>query len=406
MNYLSHHQIFQSFHLRNFRALLVSQALTDSAQHMEIVVLGWFVLQKTDSPFYLGLLGACRFVGTIAAPLSGVAADRLNRRNLLVGLHGIYLLAAGGMVVLALGEWVEPWHALVAATLGGSTRASEIVPRQALVADVVDRAGLLNAIALLRTIANLGFVIGPVMGGALLATMGLGPAYIVVFGMYLVSASAIYLIRLQGHRSSISSASPWRDMVAAGGYIRGNRVIFTVLLLAGLVNLTLLPLLYGLMPVFARDVLGTESTGLGVLLATVGIGAVAGSVLLASVRNFRKKGRFFIVAILAWHVLYTALFFSSWFPLALMILGTVGITLAFWSVLSATFLLTATAPEFLGRVHGIRAFVVLVLPLGMLFFGGLMEGIGAPITLVIMGAVGGVLTLAILLGFRSLWNAE
>ena len=136
---------FESFRYRSFRFQWSSDGVAQWGFEMEALILGWFVLVETDSAFLVGLVGALRFLGTLGGPIYGLVVDRYDRRMLLISSRGLLAVLALTTASLALTDNLVAWHAFVIATLLGSLRMFDNVVRQSLIADVVPRRNLLNA---------------------------------------------------------------------------------------------------------------------------------------------------------------------------------------------------------------------------------------------------------------------
>ncbi len=192
----------------------------------------------------------------------------------------------------------------------------------------------------------------------------------------------------------------------AASYVRKEELILALLLMAFVVNLTGFPLNNGLMPVFARDVLGTGSTGLGQLLGAYSAGSAAGSATIAALARFGRPGRAIVLAAVAWHGSMAVLAGAQWFGAALIVATIVGFAQSFTMVTMAMTLLGATSPEIRGRVMGLRSLAVYGLPVGLLASGATADAFGASTALLINGAVGVTVAIAISLWLRRLWKHD
>ncbi|MEK7849110.1 MAG: MFS transporter, partial [Chloroflexota bacterium] len=162
---------------RDFRLLTLSTFLLFAARWMEVVVLGWMVLELTDSPFMVGVAGAFRFIGWSFGPLGGAISDRLERRRLLIVAQGVNTLTALSLLALLATDRLQVWQLFAAILIAGTTYAVDYPARNALVGDVVGDGELLNAMALNRAAQNLTAVVGPLLGGSLLLVVGYAGAY-------------------------------------------------------------------------------------------------------------------------------------------------------------------------------------------------------------------------------------
>ena len=174
-------------------------------------------------------------------------------------------------------------------------------------------------------------------------------------------------------------------------YVKGQQVLWGLLVLGVIINFTGWPLHTSLMPIFARDVLGTDSAGLGILMSTFGIGALIGSSVLASVRNLKSAGRLLILSVIAWHATMLAFSASSSFYLSLSILLLTGMAFSSTQVMMLTVILRTTLPEFRGRVLGLRSMAIYAYTFGSLNSGAIAGAWSAPLAASINGALGIVL---------------
>ncbi len=384
--------LFHSFSYRSFRMQWIADSLMSWSNEMENLILGWFVLVQTDSPFLLGLFGALKFLGTLVAPIYGVIADRMDRRHMLIGLRSIFAVLALTVTTLALTGTLEVWHVFVIATLTGMIRVADNVARQALIADIVPRESLLNAYGLTRTTQDSAKIAGSLIGAGLFAQFGLGLAYTGVTVLY--ASSVVFIAAVSIVRRAVPSQRDpvFRTLKSGVSYMRDSPTIMAVMFLAFLVNLTAFPLSNGLMPVVARDLFNTDENGLARLLAAVASGALTGSIAMAALSRIARPDRVMLFGVVAWH-LFLLLFaqFDTAGP-AFPVLATVGFASSVSMISMTVLLMTTVQREFRGRVMGVRMLAVYGLPMGLLIGGALAEVFGIQATITIYGIVGLVLT--------------
>ena len=396
--------LFRSFQVRDFRLLWTSEIALRWAEQMEFVVLVWFVLEETDSALMVGLFGALRFFGNLFAPLWGSIADKSDRRKLLIVTRLSFFIMAGVILFLILSDSLLVWSVFVLVGASGASRAADQVMRQSLLADLMSGGRLMNAIALLRLAQDAAGMIGPVLGGVILSTLGMGPAYVPILVLLLVAVSAIRWISALETRAAPATTSVFRDLALVGGYLRGQPVVLTLLFWAFLVNFAAFPVTLGLLPVFARNELGTGPLGLSALIWALATGAFIGTIILGSAGAINRPGRFVILATLILFGLLLVFSRSQSLGVSLALLVLVGVATSFTMVVMDMMLLRLTSPEFRGRVVGVRATAVYGLPISLLASGALADVLGPSTVIVIIALIGVVSTLPLVFRVRGLWK--
>tara|TARA_Y100000758_G_scaffold298419_1_gene259629 strand:+ start:72 stop:1235 length:1164 start_codon:yes stop_codon:yes gene_type:complete len=362
---------------------------------METLILGWYILVATDSPFLVGLLAALRFSGTITAPVIGVIADRVNRKVMLISLRIGTVLTAMVLLILAVSGLIQPWHVFIVAGFSGLLRPADNVLRQSLIADTVPRSLLMNASGFARTTQDSARIVGALLGATLLSRLGLGWALTAVslfYGFSVFFGLGIRSVRSSGHIKK--HMNPLADMKQGAKYIMDSSALQPIMFLAFLVNATAFPFTNGLLPVVARDVYGHDENGLAVMIATFAGGALVGSLLMAAVVKFSHPERFMMLAMIIWHlllILFAQTQSNTW---GLPLLALIGASVSFCMITMSVVLLTFTKFEMRGRVMGVRMLAVYALPMGMVLGGWLIEQYGVSVT--ITGyAVAGLVAIAL-----------
>lgn len=387
---------FGALHHRNFNLLWVGLIVSNTGTWMQNVAQGWLVLQLTNSPLWLGLLGLSFAVPMIVLPLAGGAVvDRINRIRLL------YITQTGAMLtalILAILTWtgrVNISYILIASFVSSTLLAFDNPARQALLPDLVPQRDLMNAISLNSATYNGAALVGPAIAGALLASLGAGTLFFLNAVSYLAVLVALTFMRnVQAHGNGGQHASLGKSVLTGLAYAWKNRLILALL------GLTALIALFGrsyqtLFPIFARDVWDGGPAGYGILLSASGGGALVGAFGLASIRNVKKQGAILIVSglIFSSTIILFALSPSFWPGVALIFLGGIAVTV--FGTIIVTFIQIAVPNELRGRVMSLYAITFIGLPsLGALGSGSVAEllgGIsGAPHAVLIGGIVVGV----------------
>jgi len=371
-------RFLQVFRLPSFRFQWGSDLLVSWAFEMEVLLLGWFVLVATDSPLMVAVMGALHYGGTLLCPWFGVLADRMDRRNVLIVMRISYGGFAATIMVLALSGHVAPWQLLVIAGLS---------IRTALVADIVPSGELQNALGLSRITMDLARIVGALLGAGLFSAIGLGAAYGAVVGLYAISALLArgITVRRTGPPSAVNQ---WAELMAGFRYLREDDRIVACLLLAFLVNLTGFSITHGLLPVIARDVYDLDANGFARLSATLALGALAGSVLVATVMRSTRPGPIMITTLLAWHVLVGVLALTTSALAGAMVVLLIGAAQSMSMITMSTLLLTICEARYRGRVSGVRMLMIYGLPLGLVLAGWLVETTGMAMTLGLYSLIG------------------
>ena len=362
--------------------------MTTWGSEMETLILGWYILVATDSPFLVGLLGALRFSGTLTAPIVGVIADRMSRKVMLIVLRTGAGLSALALLILAITDLIQPWHVFAIASISGILRPADNVLRQSLIADTVPRNLLMNASGLARTTQDTARIVGALLGATLLSRLGLGWAYVGVTIFY--SLSVLMGLGISTIRSSIpvKHVNPLTEMKQGLRYMVDSSVIQPIMFLAFLVNATAFPLTNGLLPVVARNVYQHDENGLALMVAVFAVGALVGSLLMASVVNSRRPERFMMITMVIWYVLLILLAQTDSNAMGLPLLALIGASISFCMISMSVVLMTFTKFEMRGRVMGIRMLAVYGLPMGLVIGGWLIEQYGVPATITVYAIVG------------------
>lgn len=398
--------LFAPFRVRSFRFQWPADLATSWAFEMETLILGWYVLVQTDSVLMLTAFGSLQFLGTLVAPMFGVVADRVGRRSMLCAMRAAYAVLAGTLMTLALTEMLTPWHVLAIALAMGLIRPSDLVMRNALIGDTVPADWLAKAMGLSRTTMDSARIAGALTGAGLFAWLGIGQAYIVVLGFYLLSLLLTLGVsrpmpRDDGVPGSGRRRSPWSELVDGLLYVWRTPHVLALMWLAFLVNLAAFPMTMGLLPYVAREIYGIDQTGLGHLVAGYAIGALIGSIGMAITGGARRAGRLMIVCTIIWFGANMLFAVQDDVVGGFVALVAIGFLQSLAMISMAVVLLQVTAEPFRGRVQGVRMLAVYGLPVGLLISGGIIEWLGFQATVAAFSVAG--LAGTILIGIR--WRA-
>jgi len=392
------------FRVRSFRFQWPADLLTSWASEMEMLILGWYVLVETGSVLLLSLYASLLYLGTLVAPMIGVVGDRIGHRTVLFGTRACYMAVAAVIMTLAFTGTLTPAYVFVAAAFTGLVRPSDIGVRSALVAATVPLNDLVSAMSISRITADSARAMGALAGAGLFAAFGMGPAYVAIAAFY--AAGALLLLGSgpeQAHASAggAAPASPWRDLAAGMAYIRNSPRLLAAMWIAFLANLCAFPLVTGVLPHVAKNVYGTDQTGLGYLVASLATGAIAGSVALSIVGERVRVERIMLATMIAWYALLLVFGQVQDMGPGMVLLFVIGTTMSVSMVTLAVVLLRTAEPRYRGRVMGVRMLAIYGNPMGLLAAGVLIEQVGYGATALVYGGAGLALTALIVLRWRS-----
>ncbi len=395
---------FASLGLRDYRLLWLGQVSTSMGQWMDQVTRGWLIYQLTDSALQLGLAAALRGLPLLLfGVIAGAVADRSGRKAQLIIAQVTNALFNVLLATLVLTQRVQPWHVYVTAFLAGIAQAFQQPARQTLISDMVGPRNLLNALALNSAALNTARATGPAIAGVLITLVGVHGSYYIQAAMYVLATLWTVQMTVPGRdpESLQTHREPFlRSIIAGLTFVARERDIRTLLILAH-GPLTLGMPYIGLLPIFAIDVLHGGARLQGLLLTLVGIGSVAGALVVASMQRRYSYGRGVVIGAVGFGI--TLFGFASSYTVALSCVCAlcIGVCSVTYQTQNQTLLQILAPRPMRGRVMSIyllnRGFV----PLGTLLAGALAERLGGPLTLQLMSlAAIGVVVAVVLLSPR------
>jgi predicted MFS family arabinose efflux permease len=398
------------FRVKSYRFQWPADMLTSWAFEMEFLILGWYILVETGSVVILTIFGSLMYLGTLVAPMFGVFGDRIGQRNLLAGMRATYAVLATTMMTLALTGLIKPVFVFIIAAIFGLIRPSDLGVRGALVAAIMPQGYLVSAMSVSRTTMDSARIAGALTGAGVFAALGMGPAYVVIASLYVISTILTLCISPSENKSAVEidkeivRPSPWRDLSEGVAYIWNTPRMQAAMWVAFLVNLTAYPFTGNLLPYIARNVHHTDQTGLGYMSASFAFGALAASMVLSNIHGI-KLARLMVMSTAIWYVLLIV------FANTLSMIGAIGCLMmagffqSFSMITLAVILLQTAGERFRGRVMGVRMMAIYSLPIGLLIAGPLIERVGFAPTMSLYAAIGLLCTLFIAVRWRDdLWR--
>jgi MFS family permease len=362
---------------RNFRLFWTGQTISLIGTWMGQVGQGWLALELTNSPFFVGLVAAASSFPVLLFSLyGGVVADRRSKLRIVIVCQALLLLEAAALWWFTwTGRMTTDWL-LWLVTLGGVVAAFEIPARQALTVDLVSREDLVDAIALNSGGFNLARIIGPSIAAIVLAQLGLAWCFGINALSYFAVLGSLALVRLPAWTPVQHLVSPFEQLKQGLQYIRNTRAV------SGLMGVIAIYSIFGfqyltMMPVVARDLLGTGASGYGALLTFVGVGALTGALLLAALGPRIGRGRLFTSTAFVFALLTILFSFVRSVPLAAVVLLFLGLTMLINGALANGILQTVVPDELRGRVMATYVFVYVgFTPIGSFIAGVVARAVG------------------------------
>ncbi|UCF71194.1 MAG: MFS transporter [candidate division WOR-3 bacterium] len=381
-------RMIAALHHRNFRLFWFGQMVSLVGTWMQNVARGWLVLQMTNSPFLLGLVS---MLGTLpvlfVAPFGGALADNLNKRTVVITTQITAMVLAFALATLVLTKQIQYWHILVLASILGVTMAIDSPTRQSFIVEIVGKKDLLNAIALNSSIFNLARIVGPAMAGLIISAIGIVLCFYLNGISYLAVIIGLFMMKGNFNPTNRKRTHVLRDIREGFGHARRDKNIMSLILLVALSSIFIMPFAM-LMPVFARDILKVGAKGLGMLLASAGVGALIGALSLAFLSDYRKKGRFVIAGTTSF-VIATILFsLSNTYYVSLILLLFLGWGMVMQNASINSLLQTITPDHLRGRIMSLYVlFFIGMMPFGSLQAGFIADHLGAQMALRIGGII-------------------
>jgi MFS family permease len=379
---------------RDFRLLMTASVFDGMAFIGESVILGWVILEMTDSPFMVGAAMSIRhapafFLGLVA----GTIADIIDRRKLIRSLNVLSALVALGMAALLISGQAKLWQLLLLPAIGGSIATTSSATRQSFVYDVVGRQNALSGLAYIALAARAGGMVGALIVGGILAKYGPGAGYFVLSGGYLISALILSQIRSRGQAAPAGGPSMLRGLLEFWTEFRNNRTVSTLVVIVVLVEF------FGfttqtLMPSLARDVLDIGPGGLGVLSAFRSGGGMLAIAAVSTIGEIRRQGLAFIAVIQVFGAALVVLGFASNIYITVFAIVIMSGMMALSDLFSQTLMQRLVPNELRGRAMGAWSTAVGTAPIGSLEIGALASFFGITAAFVFHGA--GLIAVSIL----------
>ena len=391
---------------RDFRLFWLGQIVSTMGTSLQVVAEGYLIYQITNSTFWLGMVN---FIGLLPvvpiALLGGVLIDRLPRRRLILATQAGLMLQALTFGLLVLSGRIELWHIILLYFLFGSLLAIDHPARRAFLVELVGPDELANAVALNATIYNFSSLVGYALSGLLIATIGVGGTMLANAATYTAPLLALSAIRLPDVRHDAAVKKLSAAMSEGLLTLWRQPVILAIISLMAVVGGLAWPV-FGLMPAYAEDVMGTNAVGLGLLLAAGAFGSVLGTLVTARLGS-RKRGRALAAVSLLLPLLVMGVAYAPNMLAAVLCITGVGLALLVLQSLAITLVQVHIPDRVRGRVMSIYSMLHAGADTGgNMAAGWLAVYLGLPLALALGGLVALVYALGLLLLLPALRRLE
>ncbi|MSQ09543.1 MAG: MFS transporter [Dehalococcoidia bacterium] len=406
---------FSSLQFRDYRLHWSAVVVASAGQWMENVGLSWVAYDITGDPVVLGILNGLKAVpALVSGPFGGVAADRMDRKWLMLVSQFVVFVPALVLGWLLFTGAVEVWHLYIYAAITGLGWSFNQPVRQSIMPDLVPRSHLINGVALQSAAFQLSRLIGPALSGVVIGAFGPGSAFLMKAVMFLAVMIVTCFINIPQRVASTVNESALSSLQHGFSYIRADKSILSLILLALIPQLFAQPY-FTLLPVFAKDVLGVGPEGFGLLVTLPGLGALVATLTIASRTDMVRRGLVMLVSAMGFGALIVLLALTSALPLgagaltlgylaACLVLIFIGGCQMAYNALTMTLLQGLSSNEMRGRVMSIYFLDQGLTPLGTMWGGYLasLPALGAPGAYVIMGLTVLALSAGVIVRFPHL----
>lgn len=403
------YSLFRAFSSRNYKLYVSGQSVSLIGTWMQRTAVYWVVYVDTRSSFMLGLTMFCtQFPSFLFSLFGGVVSDKYNRYRVLIITQVASLVQAALLALLVIFTNYQVWEILLLSALLGFINAFDVPARQALVYDMVDdKNHLPNAIAINSSMVNLARLTGPALAGVALARWGAGTCFMLNAISFVAVIASLLLMRFTKPIPVMHTRNMIGELKAGFAYLRKERGLALIIIYLGSMSLLVLPF-NALLPVFAKNIFKGNASTYGFLNSMIGLGAIAGTLFLASLKSHNSLKRILLFTTLVFGVGLMLFSVTGNFALASVFAVVTGFGMMAQVTLSNTIIQTTVAEDMRGRVISYYAMAFFGLqPLGALMVGSVSGSIGAPRTLFAEGIA--ALCLVVVFAYlmrREVWRKK
>ncbi len=388
--------MFASLKVGDYLYLWVGMLGSAFAMNMQLVAQGWLVYEMTSSSLNLTYVTlAFMLPQVLFSPIGGVLADRINKKPIIGWAPLANGFATMAMAYVVISDQVTFEHFIWVGLFNGTAMALSLPARTAWIPEIVGERLMFNAMAFNTASWNLSRILGPALAGFMIAIFadgdtssayGVGLVYVVLSVLYLVSAVTVLFIRHGGKPIVSDRKTPMNDLM------EGVQYVVTSPIVGGLILLSIFPFLFGLsintfLPAFNRDVLMGGADDLGLLMTSMGFGAIAGSLVLAKLGSLKNKGNWVLITNALWGIGVAAFAITEVFFWSFLAIGFVGFISAINMSMNRSLVQLQVNQSMRGRVMSLDMMSHGLMPLGVVPIGYIAETVSVEAGLATSGAI-------------------
>lgn len=376
-----------SLQITNYRWYWFSATFAAAAMNMQLFARGWYMYELTDSPLALGWVSfGAGLPLLLLSPFAGVFVERWEKRDLMIVTQFLTTLMLLCVALLITTDTIVWWHLVVASVVNGIILSFNIPSRQSIVPQLVGREQVMNAVALSSGTENLNRVIAPAIGGVLIAAIDIDGVYFLMVALSLAAALLLFSVPRVGKRTPDALATVRSEISDGLRYVRHTPALRELLIMA------FVPILFGmpymmLLPLFAKDVLEVGSDGLGYLTAAAGVGALAASITLAYLGDFRQKGALLLACASLFGISIALFANSDTFFISVLLLLVVGMAHSSYMSVNNILLLLNSEEKMRGRVMSLYMTNIAIFPLAVLPMTAVIELLNVQLVVGVGGTI-------------------
>lgn len=387
---LSHH---------DFLYYWLGQAVSLTGTWMQSVAQAWLVYTMTNSPFLTGLIGAVQFLPVMLLSLfAGVVIDKLPKKKILYMTQTVSMVLALILSFLVFTGNIQYWHVLTVAFLLGCSNAIDMPTRQAYIIEISGREDLMNAIALNSMVFNLARIVGPSIGGLILASAGAGWCFLINGLSFIAVLYGLSRITSKPFVRKVSSRTSMLSEIGEGlSYIKGEIMLVKTLLLVTVAGIFIFNFNV-LIPVFTREILLLDEKTFGFLMSSLGFGSMIGALLVSMKGRKGPKPHIILASLIIISILFIIVGFSRAYLVTALLLAVIGIFNILFSTTANSTIQITSKDEYRSRVMSVYTLLFAgTTPIGNLYAGFVSGRFGADIAFCVSGLF--IITLAIAVNF-------